>query len=73
MSMGTMKNGVYIASVEQEQGSISFRLKDLAGRIVAEGSGATVSEAQEQALGNAKHEDAREHLLQVKYPETLVD
>jgi hypothetical protein len=71
--MGTMKNGNYIVNAEQEQGVISFRLKDLAGRIVAEGSGATVSESQEQAINNARHEEARQHLLQVKYPETLVD
>jgi hypothetical protein len=50
------------------KGKARVRLIDPAGRTVAEGTGKSVSIAQQDALEHAKNEDARLYLQQVKFP-----
>ncbi len=71
--MGEMKTTVYKAIAWRDGNQIRFLLKDPADRIVAEGVGVTVSDAQEDALGTATHDSAKMHLIGMKYPESLAD
>ena len=71
--MGEMKTTIYKAIAWQDGEKIRFLLKDPAERIVAEGTGVTVSAAQEDALGKATHKSAEMHLRQTKYPDSLAE
>ena len=74
--MSEMKGTIYTAIVTRVGQRIRFQLKDQRDperNIVAEGSGATVGEAQQDALEKTKDEGAQVHLGQVKYPESLAD
>ena len=70
--MGEMKMTIYTAIATREGQQIRFQLKDPAGRIVAEGSGATVGDAEQDSLEKTKDAGAQVHLGQVKYPESLM-
>ena len=60
---------IYEYTAKKDKGLVRFQLKDPSDRIVAEGTGSTVSEAQQKALEAAKHDGARLYLQQVKFPE----
>ena len=64
---------MYIYAAKKEGDLVRFQLKDPSNRIVADGTGATVSTAQQDALERTQHEGAQVHLGQVKYPEILTD
>ena len=71
--MGERKGPFYTAIATREGQQIRFQLKDPSGRIVAEGFGVTVGEAQQDALEKTKHAGAQVHLGQVKHLESLAD
>jgi hypothetical protein len=48
-------------------------LKDPSDHVVAEGSGRSVSEAENAALEATTNDGARAYLQQVKFPESLTD
>ena len=60
-----MKMNFYTAIATREGQQIRFQLKDPAGRIVAEGSGATVGHAEQDSLEKTKHAGAQVHLGRV--------
>jgi hypothetical protein len=71
--MGEMKTTIYTAIATRDGDQVRFLLQDPAKRRVAEGTGATVSAAQENALEKAADDSAKMHLRQMKYPESLAD
>jgi hypothetical protein len=71
--MGEMKHGIYTASAGLQDGVICFQLMDHLGRIVADGIGDTVSEAQEDAFETTVHDGARLCLRDARFPESLAD
>ena len=64
---------LYKYTTKKEGDLIRFQLKDQAGRIVASGTGATVSAAQQDALESTTNEGARVYLGQMHYPDTLTE
>ncbi len=72
--MGERKDGPYIVSATREGATlVHFLLKDLPGNVVADGSGTTVSTAQQDALEKTDDPGATEWLGQKKYEESLAD
>ena len=72
--MGERKDGLYIVSATREGTTlVHFLLKDLKGNVVADGSGTTVSTAQQDALEKTGDPGATEWLGQKKYEASLAD
>ncbi len=59
MMMGERKHGLYTASARREHGVAHFQLKDPSDHLVAEGSGRSVSEAENAALEATTNDGAR--------------
>ena len=73
MMMGERKHGLETASARREHRVVHFQLKDPSDHLVAEGSGRSVSEAENAALEATTNDGARAYLQQVKFPESLTD
>jgi hypothetical protein len=63
----------YTHTSKKEGDLIRFQLKDHSGKVVADGTGPGVSEAEQDGLEKTKDDGAKAWLLQMKYPETLVE
>jgi hypothetical protein len=57
--MGERKHGLNAASARREHGVAHFQLKDPSDHLVAEGSGRSVSEAENAALESTTNDGAR--------------
>lgn len=73
LTMGEMKHGLYTGRASREGALVRFQLIDPSARIVAEGTGPTVSAAEQDALERTTDDGARAYLLQVKFHEGLAD
>lgn len=71
--MGVLRGELFTVSAERVGNRILFTLTDPAARRVADGLGATVREAQEDALRNTRDEAAQRYLERLKFPEELAD
>jgi hypothetical protein len=69
-----MKIGIFDFSADVVDGVVRLRVKDHAGRIVANGKGRNTSEAQQNAVEKTtSNGDARKHLQQVVLPDAPFD
>jgi hypothetical protein len=66
---------IYKYTAKKEGALIRFELKEDhdAGRIVASGTGATVSDAKQDALETTTNDGAKVWLTQMHYPDTLTE
>lgn len=71
--VGILRGELFTVSAERVGNRVLFTLTDPAARRVADGLGATVREAQEDALRNTTDEDAQRYLERITFPEELAD
>ncbi len=64
-----MKHGMYTWKATLEGKVATCWLTDHAGRVVATGTGASVSAAQQNALETTQDEGAQAYLRQVHFPD----
>lgn len=71
--MGTLRGALYTVSAARLGRHVLFTLTDPAARIVAEGVGPTVHDAQLDARRSTTDESARQYLERIQFPEELIE